>query len=136
MGKAKNGKFGGLGRWWGVLTFALLIAAWVNSAAGPAVVLTLSVATLVWCAFQAPVSCNAPVRGRDDGCRNNAYGLMLGCKQFRQHTYANLRLLFYRRQVRKFCEGLFSDAPHTVVTLAGLGSFLSGLVAFVPGLAA
>ncbi|MCM3806139.1 hypothetical protein [Streptomyces malaysiensis] len=136
MGKAKNGKFGGLGRWWGVLTFALLIAAWINSVAGPAIVLTLSIATLLWCAFQAPVPCKAPIRGRDDGCRNNAYGLMLGCRQVRQHTWANLRLLFLRRQVREFCKGLFSDGPHTVATLAGIGSFLSGLLAFVPGLAA
>ncbi|MGH3313330.1 MAG: hypothetical protein ACRDP3_22545 [Streptomyces sp.] len=135
MGKAKNGKLGGLGRWWGVLTFALLIAAWVNSVAGPAIVLTLSVATLVWCALQAPVSCKAPIPGRDEGCRNNAKGLLLGCRQVRWHTYDNLRLLIYRRQMRKFCSGFFSDTPHTVVTLAGIGSFLSGLVAFVPGLA-
>ncbi|WBB63494.1 hypothetical protein O7599_13630 [Streptomyces sp. WMMC500] len=131
----KNGKLGGLGRWWGVLTFATLIAAWINSAAGPAIVLTLSAATLVWCAFQAPVRCKAPVRGHDDGCRNNAYGMMLGCRQVRAHTYANLRLLFVRRRVREFCSGLFGDAPRAVVTLAGIGSFLSGLVAFVPGLA-
>lgn len=135
MGKSKNGILGGLGRWWGVLTFALLIAAWVNSVAGPAIVLMLSVATLLWSAFHAPVACKAPVRGRDDGCRNNAYGLMLGCPQVRQHTYANLKLLFMRRQVREFCRGLFTDATHTIVALAGIGSFLSGLVAFVPGLA-
>jgi len=28
--------FGGLGKWWGVLAGALLIAAWINSTAGPA----------------------------------------------------------------------------------------------------
>ncbi|NKI40427.1 hypothetical protein [Streptomyces physcomitrii] len=135
MGTAKKAMFGGLRRWWGILTFLLLIAAWKDSTVGPAVVLALSVVTLLWCAFQAPVACGAPVRGRSDGCRNNAYGLMLGCRQVRQHTFANLRLLFVRRQVREFCKDLFSDGVHVVVTLAGIGSFLSGLVAFVPGIA-
>ncbi|MEC4021005.1 hypothetical protein [Streptomyces sp. H27-D2] len=40
-----------------------------------------------------------------------------------------------RRQLRAFCSGLFSDGKATVVTLAGAGSLLSGLVALVPGIA-
>ncbi|MFD9402249.1 hypothetical protein ACFWA4_25950 [Streptomyces sp. NPDC060011] len=31
---AKSGLLGGLGQWWGVLAGALLIAAWINGAAG------------------------------------------------------------------------------------------------------
>jgi len=42
-------------------------------------------------------------------------------------------MLILRRQVRAFCAGLFSDGKAAVVTLAGLGSFVSGLVALVPG---
>ncbi|WP_255308184.1 hypothetical protein [Streptomyces marincola] len=136
MVKRKKSAFGGLGRWWGVLTGLLLVAAWVNAAAGPAVVLTLSAATLLWCAVQAPVVCRAPVRvrGQDDGCRNNAYGLLLGC-HLRQHRWRKLRMLLLRRRAREFGTALFADAQHTVVTLAGVGSFLSGVVTFVPGLA-
>nr|WP_268981272.1 hypothetical protein [Streptomyces sabulosicollis] len=33
----------------------------------------------------------------------------------------------------RFCAGLFSDGKATIVTLAGIGSFVSGLVALVPG---
>ncbi|MXM64130.1 hypothetical protein GR925_11900 [Streptomyces sp. HUCO-GS316] len=129
---ASSKRFGGLGQWWGVLAGALLIAAWINSAAGPPVVIALSVAVLLWCFFQAPVTCGAPVRGRTDGCRNNASGLLLGC-HIRQHRWQKLKMLFLRRQVREFCAGLFSDGKATIVTLAGLGSFVSGLVALVPG---
>lgn len=129
---ARSKALGGLGQWWGVLAGLLLIAAWINSSAGPAVVIALSAITLVWCLFQAPVTCGAPVRGRDDGCRNNASGILLGC-HIRQHRWQKLRMLILRRQVREFCAGLFSDGKATVVTLAGVGSFVSGLVALVPG---
>ncbi|HZG03336.1 MAG TPA: hypothetical protein VE546_07185 [Streptomyces sp.] len=113
---------------------ALLIAAWIDKAVGPAIVAILSAATAVWCFFQTPVTCGAPVRGHADGCRNNAYGLLLGCR-IRQHRWQKLKLLIFRRRFREFCSGLFSDGKAAVVTLAGVGSFLSGLIAFIPGLA-
>ncbi|MFE9607324.1 hypothetical protein [Streptomyces sp. NPDC006012] len=131
---ARSGWFGGLGQWWGVLAGALLIAAWINRAAGPGVIAVLSAAVLLWSFFQAPVTCGAPVRGRDDGCRNNATGLLMGC-HIRQHRWQKLKMLLVRRQLREFCSGLFSDGKATLVTLAAIGSFLSGLVAFIPGVA-
>ncbi|MER7173013.1 hypothetical protein [Streptomyces mesophilus] len=130
--RAKSKLFGGLGQWWGVLAGALLIAAWINASAGPAVVLTLSAAVLLWSSFQAPVSCGAPVRGHADGCRNNASGVLMGC-HYRQHRWQKLKMLLVRRQLRAFCSGLFSDGKATVITLAGVGSFISGLAALVPG---
>ncbi|MEV0412113.1 hypothetical protein AB0I68_15255 [Streptomyces sp. NPDC050448] len=42
-------------------------------------------------------------------------------------------MLILRRQVRTFCSGLFSDGKAALVTLAAIGSFLSGLVALVRG---
>ncbi|GHB18614.1 hypothetical protein GCM10010306_008600 [Streptomyces umbrinus] len=78
------------------------------------------------------MTCGAPVRRLEDGCRNNASGLLLGC-HIRQHRWQKLKPLIVRRHVREFCSGLFSDGKATVVTLAGVGSFVSGLVALVPG---
>ncbi|MDT6985886.1 hypothetical protein ACFSUJ_10995 [Streptomyces lusitanus] len=131
---ARRGRLGGLGQWWGILAGALLIAAWINEAAGPVVIAVLSAAVLLWSFFQAPVTCGAPVRGRNDGCRNNATGLLMGC-HIRQHRWQKLKMLILRRQFRAFCSGLFSDGKATLVTLAAIGSFLSGLVAFIPGVA-
>ncbi|MCF3105610.1 hypothetical protein IPZ58_29045 [Streptomyces roseoverticillatus] len=130
---ARASRLGGLGQWWGVLAGALLIAAWINKAAGPAVVIVLSAAVLLWSFFQAPLSCGASVRGRDDGYRNNASGLLMGCRQFRQHRWQKLKMLIVRRKMRDFCSGLFSDGKATLVTLAAVGSFLSGLAALIPG---
>jgi hypothetical protein len=117
-----------------VIVAALLIAAWVNKATGPATVATLSALVLVWCFFQAPVTCGAPVRGREDGCRNNATGLLMGC-HIRQHRWQKLKMLIVRRRVREFFSGLFSDGKAVLVTLAAVGSFLSGLVALIPSVA-
>ncbi|MEE4490998.1 hypothetical protein [Streptomyces sp. BE230] len=130
---ARSVRLGGLRQWWGVIAAALLIAAWVNKAAGPASVAVLSGLVLIWCFFQAPVTCAAPVRGREDGCRNNATGLLMGC-HIRQHRWQKLKMLFLRRQLRAFFSGLFSDGKAALVTLAAIGSFLSGIAAFVPGL--
>lgn len=44
-------------------------------------------------------------------------------------------MLILRRQLRTFFSGLFSDGKAALVTLAAIGSFLSGIVAFVPGVA-
>ncbi|MFI6439078.1 hypothetical protein [Streptomyces sp. NPDC050759] len=72
------------------------------------------------------------MRGRDDGCRNNASGLLLGC-HIRQHRWQKLKMLFLRRQLREFFSGLFSDGKATIVTLSGLASVVSALVALIPG---
>ncbi|WP_234430749.1 hypothetical protein [Streptomyces sp. NRRL F-4489] len=92
---ARASRFGGLGQWWGVLAGGLLIAAWINRTAGPAVITGLSAVVLLWSFFQAPVTCGAPVRGRDDGCRNNATGLLMGC-HIRQHRWQKLKMLILR----------------------------------------
>ncbi|MEW2283805.1 hypothetical protein [Streptomyces sp. NPDC047841] len=44
-------------------------------------------------------------------------------------------MLIIRRRVHEFCSGLFSDGKAALVTLAAVGSFLSGLVALIPGTA-
>jgi len=136
MTRSKNRPLGGLAKWWGALAGALLIAAWINRTAGPAVVIILSCAVAVWCLLQAPVTCGAPirVRGGIDTCRNNASGLLLGC-HIRQHRFQKLKMLIVRRQVREFCTGLFSDAKSALVTLVAISTIISALVALVPGAA-
>jgi hypothetical protein len=45
---ARSSRLGVLGEWWGVLAGALLIAAWINEAAGPVVIVALSALVLLW----------------------------------------------------------------------------------------
>jgi hypothetical protein len=131
MASRSGGTLGGLGKWWGVLAAALLIAAWMNAAAGLPVVLGLSLIVFLWCLFQAPVTCGAAVRNREDGCRNNSSGLLLGC-HIRQHRWQKLKMLIVRRRVREFCAGLFSDGKASLVTLSALASVASGLASLMP----
>lgn len=42
-------------------------------------------------------------------------------------------MIFLRRQLREFCSGLFSDGKATIVTLSGMASVVSALVALIPG---
>ncbi|WP_405527596.1 hypothetical protein OG426_34850 [Streptomyces canus] len=44
-----------------------------------------------------------------------------------------LKMLFLRRQLRAFCSGLFSDRKAAIVTLSGMASVVSALVALIPG---
>ncbi len=136
MGRSRTKLSGGLAKWWGVLFAAFLIGAWINRTVGPAIIITLSLAVTAWTLFQAPVTCGAPVRVRGgvEGCRNNAHGLLLGC-WIRQHRWQKLKMLILRRQVRKFCSGLFTDAKSSLVTLVAISTVISALVALVPGAA-
>ncbi|WRZ89636.1 hypothetical protein OHB54_11520 [Streptomyces sp. NBC_01007] len=59
----------------------------------------------------------------------------MGCHIY-QHRRQKLKMLIFRRRVREFRSGLFSDGKATLATFAAPGSFLSGLVALVPGVAA
>jgi fido (protein-threonine AMPylation protein) len=44
-----------------------------------------------------------------------------------------LRTVDITSRMREFCTGLFSDGKTAIVTLAGIGSVVSSLVALVPG---
>lgn len=57
----------------------------------------------------------------------------MGC-HIRQHRWQKLKMLILRRQLRAFFAGLFSDGKAALATLAAIGSFLSGIVALVPGM--
>ncbi|GES31152.1 hypothetical protein San01_36390 [Streptomyces angustmyceticus] len=68
------------------------------------------------------MACNTLIRGREDGCRNNATGLLLS-RHIRQHRWQKLNMLILRRQVRPFCSGLFTDDKVALGAPAVTGGF-------------
>ncbi|NYH85363.1 hypothetical protein SAMN05421678_11825 [Actinopolymorpha cephalotaxi] len=76
-----------LGQYWGYLIFALLIAAWWSKEVGPVALVILSALVTLYFLFRAPGWCGAETR-QHTLCRNNAYGLLLGC-HFREHKRQN-----------------------------------------------
>lgn len=85
---------GGLRSYWGYATSVLSPAVWMTE--GVALALVLAGASVLYFAFQVPTYCGAATRD-GTGCRNNARGLLLGCR-IHQHRWARLRRL--RRTAR------------------------------------
>jgi hypothetical protein len=73
----------GLARWLGLVLVAAVLAALPSREVPAAVLFLLSGLGFVWVLFLAPVWCGADTR-KHEVCRNNSYGLLLGC-HLRQH---------------------------------------------------
>jgi hypothetical protein len=122
-----------LARWWG---FALVIAllAILPTRAVPAVILFgLSGLSLVWVLFLAPVWCGADTR-KGQFCRNNSWGLLLGC-HLRQHRWQKLQMMFVTRRWHQLNEGLWSSPAAILATISGLITIILFLVTLVQWLA-
>jgi hypothetical protein len=79
----------GLGSYWGYATSVLSPAVWVTEGDSWAWALVLAGVSVLYFAFQVPTYCGAATRD-GSGCRNNARGLLLGCR-IHHHRWARLR---------------------------------------------
>jgi hypothetical protein len=87
-----------LTRYWGYLAAAIAVAGYFLHNLGLAVVLALSLASLGYFLFQAPVWCGAETR-KGECCRNNSHGLLRGCS-YRQHKWQRAKQTFTPTGVR------------------------------------
>src|SRR6476620_5276298 len=118
-----------LARWWG---FALVIAvlAALPSREIPAVILfLLSGLGLVWVLFLAPVWCGADTR-RHESCRNNSWGLLLGCHS-REHRRQKFKMMFVNRRWQQLNRGLWSSPAEVLATVSGIITIGGVVVAIV-----
>ena len=117
----------GLARYWGYAAAVVLVMAWTTAGVGPAVLVVLSLAVTGYFLFQAPVWCGAVNR---DGtlCRNNASGLLLGCR-LRQHRWQKLKLAIVPHRWRQLNRGLWVSPRAGVSTAAAVAGVLSALAA-------
>ena len=116
-----------LGRYWGYLALGLMILGWVTHAVGYAVLLVLSLATLVYFLVQAPLTCGAEIRSGDH-CRNNSHGLLLGC-WIRQHKWQRARDIFVSRRWQNVIRDLTGSPKDMLGTIGSLVSVVSLFVA-------
>lgn len=66
--------------YWGLITLVVAITAWLTSDIGPVGLTALFALSLLWFLAQAPVPCGALTREQGQTCRNNARGLLRGCR--------------------------------------------------------
>jgi hypothetical protein len=124
-----------LGKYWGFLALAVAVAAWIGLALGHvatsfvALILVLSVASLGYFLFQAPLWCGATTR-EGLSCRNNSSGLLIGCR-LREHKWQKLKMAIVPRAWRELNRGLWATPRDGVTTLSGLSAVASALAAVV-----
>jgi hypothetical protein len=116
----------GVARWWGLIFVVALVAAWRSEAATATALLTLSGLVTVWALFLAPVWCGASIRQRGEFCRNNSWGLLLGC-HLRQHKWQKLKMIFVSRRWQQFTRGMWSSPSAILATVSGVAGILSAV---------
>jgi hypothetical protein len=116
-----------LQRYWGYLALPLAILGWVMHAFGYALILIMSLAAPVYFLVQAPLTCGADIRNGDH-CRNNSYGLLLGC-WIRQHKWQRARDIFVSRKWQNVIRDLTGSPKDILGTVGGLVSMVSLFVA-------
>lgn len=113
--------------YWGWAGLILLFYLWSHST-GPAALIVLSALVTLYFAFQAPSWCGAATRGQHM-CRNNAYGVLMGC-HLRQHRWQKLQMLVTPSSWGTLTAELWRD-PKTA--LASVGAIL-GIISTLAGL--
>lgn len=116
-------------RYWGYVAFAVLIAGWSTGRLEMTAVVGLSAVTLLYFLFGAPVWCGAPNRN-GTLCRNNASGLLLGCRRVRYHKWLKLKLLVPRR-LPEFNKTLWASPAKCLTVVANMATIVSMLVGIV-----
>jgi hypothetical protein len=122
-------------RYWGFLALLAAVACWVALVLGKVttaivgLVLVLSIASLGYFLFQAPLWCGAATR-EGEACRNNSSGLLIGC-HLREHKWQKIKIAFYSKRWREVNRGLWATPRDGVTTLSGLAAAVSALAAVI-----
>lgn len=119
-------------RFWGYLLLGVVLFAWASGNINSPLLIAGSVLTLVYLLVGAPMWCMAENRDHSS-CRNNANGLLLGCR-IREHKWQRLSMLRRRQRwgelVRKRWAS-FGGCAASVSALAAVVSALTGAVGLV-----
>jgi hypothetical protein len=118
-----------LSRWWGFALVVALLAALPTRAVPATLLFALSGLGLVWALFLAPVWCGAVTR-KNEFCRNNSWGLLLGC-HLREHRWQKFKMIFVTRRWQQLNRGLWSSPAAVLATISGLITIILFIAAIV-----
>ncbi len=125
MSRSKNS----LARWWGFALVVAVLAALPSREVPAAILFALSGLSLVLALFLAPVWCGADTR-KHESCRNNSWGLLLGC-HLREHRWQKFKMMFVNRRWQQLNRGLWSSPAEVIATASGLIAIVGAVVAIV-----
>ncbi|SCD33894.1 hypothetical protein GA0115242_10345 [Streptomyces sp. SolWspMP-5a-2] len=100
------------------------------AASRPATVAALSIAVFAYASFQVPVWCGAVNRDGRTYCRNNAYGVLMGCRN-RQHRWQKLKMIVLRSKVGDVSRAVFPTAKEKFNAFLAVAGLLSAIAAVI-----
>ncbi|MCR3718873.1 MULTISPECIES: hypothetical protein [Prauserella salsuginis group] len=129
MAKTKNKLLRTVFRFWGYLVVAGVVYAWTARDVSLPIIIAGSCASLLYMLFAAPTWCLAPTRAHER-CRNNAYGLLLGC-WIRSHKWQNVTMLASSSRWAELMRRCWSGFGNAAASVSALAASLSAIVATV-----
>ncbi|MEV0747220.1 hypothetical protein AB0I75_18715 [Streptomyces sp. NPDC050273] len=115
--------------YWGYIVVAALVVGWSQRWALP-VIAVLSIGVSIYAAFQVPVWCGAVNRDGHTYCRNNAYGVLMGCSK-RQHRWQKIKMIVMRSKAGDFSRAVFPTAKEKFNAFLAVGGLLSAIAAVI-----
>ena len=122
-------------RYWGLILIAIMVLR-LDQHLGALPYLIITLLVLTWTLFGAPTWCGAVNRRRGEAveyCRNNASGLLLGCR-IRQHKFQRLTRAWWTTGWRDRTRGLWMGAPAKLATVSGVVGVLTGIAGMAIGI--
>jgi hypothetical protein len=119
----------GLSRWLGLALVVAVLAALPSREVPAAILFVLSGLGLVWVLLFAPVWCGTDTR-KHESCRNNSYGLLLGC-HLQQHRWQKFRMMFVSRRWQQLNKGLWTSPAAILASVSGIITIIGFVVAIV-----
>lgn len=113
---------------WGHIALPVTIWGWIVGLFGAPFVLAASALMMGFFMLQAKVPCGAEIRerNRETGehllCRNDAYGLLRGCKQFTAHKWGNAKLLVDRSRWGRLFRSLIRERSGQATAIGSLAN--------------
>lgn len=115
-------------RYWGLVLIAIMVLL-LDQHWGVLPYLIMTLLVVFWTLFAAPSWCGAVNRPRGKAieyCRNNASGLLLGCR-INQHKFQRFKRAWWSTSWRDRSQGLWAGAPAKLATVSGVVGILTGM---------
>lgn len=126
MGKRKY-RF--IRRYFGYLLLAVAVVLLFGTRMGPLTLAALFVVCFFWMLFAAPTWCGAETR-EGKPCRNNSYGLLVGCS-YRQHRWQRLSALTHLDTVGTVVRSWFKGAQQQVATCSMIAAAVGAVASIL-----
>lgn len=120
---------------WGYLLLPVILWGWFFGSLGAGPLAVMSTLSLGFVLFQARVPCGAETRQRDREtneyqlCRNNAHGILGGCRQYEAHKWGNAKLLITTSTWGRFLRSLLRKTSRQAAAVSALAGSVSAVIA-------